>query len=102
MLQDPHTLSNEEIKCEITCDVSPSESSYTIPLEHRSNRLSTHSSASRPCNAWTPTNETEQFVLDIVRKLDKIPPSKRRQLEIDIEMKILETEKEARQEGCSQ
>lgn len=108
MLQDAHTLSNEKmmrqdhIKCEITCDDSPSESSYTIPLERRSNRLSTESSASRPCSAWTATNDTEQFALDIVRKLDKVPPNKRYQLEIDIEMKILETLKEAGQEGCSQ
>lgn len=68
--------------------------STSAPIEHRFSRLSTFSSVSRP------TNESEEFALNIARKLDKIPQNKRRQLEIDIEMKILQTEMEAIEEGC--
>lgn len=115
MLQDPHTLANDEmiredqIKCEPNLNDSSIASTDTIPMaststpmERRLNRLSTFSSISRPRSDWTPTNESEEFALSIARKLDKIPPSKRRQLEIDIEMKILQTETESLQEGCFQ
>ncbi|XP_037033656.1 uncharacterized protein LOC119072517 isoform X1 [Bradysia coprophila] len=88
VLQDAHTLSNDEM-------IQDDMASTSTPTD----RMST---ASRPCSAWTPTNESQEFALNIARKLDKIPPSKRRQLEIDIEMKILQTEAEAIQEGCFQ
>lgn len=77
---------------------SPMASTPT-PTERSTSRLSTFSSASRTRKDWTPTNESEEFAFNIARKLEKIPQGKRRQLEIDIEMKILQTEMETIEEG---
>lgn len=89
--------------------LTPMSSSYANPMpststptERRNSRLSTFSSVSRTRQDWTPTNETEEFVMNIAKKLEKIPQAKRRQLEIDIEMKILQTEMEAIDEGFEQ
>lgn len=68
-------------------------------MERSYSRQSTFTSASQQYSNWTPTNDSEEFALNIARKLDKIPQKKRRQLEIDIEMKILQTEREAIKEG---
>jgi len=87
---------------------TPSASSYAMPMaspstpmERRTGRLSTFSSMTRSRD-WTPTIESEEFALNIARKLEKIPQDKRRQLEIDIEMKILQTELEAIDEGSQE
>lgn len=97
------------VKCEPRFNDSPSTFSHAIPMtststpiERRYSRLSTFTSVSRQCGDWTPTNENEEFAMNIARKLDKIPQDKRRQLEIDIEMKILQTEMEAIEEGSLQ
>ncbi len=80
----------------------PIPSSYSNPMSSTSRPMGRRISRLTTRSDWTPTNESEEFALNIARKLEKIPQDKRRQLEIDIEMKILQTEREAIGDGCQQ
>lgn len=95
------------IKHEHRVNDSPTQSTFGIPTDTASitnDRPLTGMSVSSSYMDWSrPRNQSEEFALNIARKLEKIPPGNlRRQLEISIEMEILNTEKIAIEESILQ